>query len=104
MKQLRQKAIYAGGIVSALLLFAFDAYRPDERTGVMGFDLAWVRDTAAEMHTAILGMILAGIVVWILPMNWTDFRNRKLPDAVRAGNVVALAIIFYAIVSAVGQI
>lgn len=89
---MKQRLTYFFGLVAAVILLAFEAYRPDESTGVYAFDPAWLRDSFHEVHTAILGIIVASVVAWVLPMDW-DRQEDRLP----------LAILYGAVILAVGQ-
>ena len=90
----------AAGVAAAAALVALTAYRPDE-TGVWAWDIRWVSDVMRDALGTIIGLLIAGAVAWILPIDWEHVNDGSRPATVRAATVTALAGIFCAIVLAV---
>ena len=92
------------GLAAAAGLAFITGYRPDETTGELGFDPAWLLDAFSDLKMTVWGLMLFGVINWaFLPLNWTDARDETLPANVRAASLIAQAVILWAVVSTVGR-
>ena len=94
--------LYFVAAAVAIALLGISAYRPDE-TGVWSFDIRWIADTIYETHTALIGLLVSGVFIWALPLDWADAKDNSLPVAVRALSPIALSIVLWAILGAIGR-